>query len=94
MTEPTYYPPQQPAPAYVVRPPQPPTSTWAIAGFICSLLWGFGFLSPIGLVLSAIGLRDIKRTGKRGSGLAGWGLALGIVGTIWLATFIGSGIAS
>jgi hypothetical protein len=85
---------QYPQPVYVVRPPAPPWSATAVTGFVLSLLWGFGFLSPFGLALSLWGLRDVHRTGQRGQALAAWGVALGAVGTIWLAVFIGTGIAS
>ncbi len=56
---------------------QNPTNGLAIAGFVCSLLGLFtgGLPSPVGLILSAVGL------GKPGNrALAGWGVALGIVG--------------
>ena len=88
MTEPTYY--AQPVPVYVVGPPRPPMSGLAVTGFVFSLLWGFGFLSPIGLAFSLLALAQIKRTGMRGSALAGWGVALGILGTLWLAFWIAS----
>lgn len=75
---------QQPV-YYVPVQPRPPMSGLAVAGFTFSLLWGFGFLSPIGLALSLLAVAQIKRTGMRGSALAGWGIALGVLGTLWLA---------
>ena len=78
-----------PQPVYYVAPPRPPMSGLAVAGFVFSLVWGFGFLSPIGLALSAFAVAQIKRNpGMRGSALAGWGIALGILGCIWLGMWI------
>lgn len=74
------------------NPTAAPWSGLAIAGFVTSLVWGFGFLSPIGLVLSVLALRDTQRNRKRGFGLAVAGTVLGVLGTIGLAVFIGTGI--
>jgi hypothetical protein len=64
------------APVYVQ---QPPGNSLGVAGFICSLvgLVSCGLLSPVGLVLSAAGLR------REPKGLAIAGLVLGIIGSIW-----------
>lgn len=86
------YPQQYPQPVYVVRPPLPPYSALAVAGFVLSLVWAFGFLSPFGLALSIAGLHDASRTGKRGGPLAAWGIGLGIVGTLWLSLWVASWI--
>ncbi|QCB93297.1 DUF4190 domain-containing protein [Cellulomonas shaoxiangyii] len=83
----TYPQQQRPAPVYY-RPV--PFSGLAIAGFVLSLLWGFGFLSLIGAALAAAGIRETKRTGKRGRGLAEWGLGLGILGSLWLVYLVGT----
>lgn len=81
--------PQQPVPVYVLAQPKPPMSGLAVAGFVFSLVWAFGFLSPIGLVLSFLAIGQIKRNpGMRGSALAGWGIALGILGTGWLIMWL------
>lgn len=50
----------------------------SIVGFIVSLL-GFNIVA---IVLCAIGLNQIKRTGERGRGLALWGLWIGIVSLV------------
>lgn len=55
------------------------TNTWAIVGFVTSLLIG-----PLGVIFSAIALGQIKKTGERGKGLAIAGLIIGIVGTVLL----------
>lgn len=79
--------PQQPV--YYAPVPKPPMCGLAVAGFVFSLAWGFGFLSPIGLALSLLAVAQIKRNpGMRGSGLAGWGIALGVLGCIWLGMWI------
>lgn len=53
------------------------TNTWAIVGFVCSLL-----IAPLGIIFSAIALGQIKRTGEGGKGLALAGLIIGIVFTV------------
>jgi hypothetical protein len=61
---------QQPGQA----PYNPRTNPLAIAGLVCAfLVW------PAGIVLSAIGLKQIKRNGERGRGLALAGLIISIV---------------
>ena len=58
-----------------------PSNTWGLAGLIVSLvgLLLCGILSPIGLILSIVGLR---RPQQRGLAVAG--LIIGIIGTVWL----------
>lgn len=77
-----YY--QGPTGYYQVAPPTVrPTSSWAVAGFICSLLWGFGFLSIVGLFLSGHAWRTETARGLRGGhGLAVAGVILGAVGSV------------
>ena len=53
------------------------TNTWAIVGFVCSLL-----IAPLGIIFSAIALGQIKRTGEGGKGLALAGLIIGLVFTV------------
>jgi hypothetical protein len=55
------------------------TNTWAIVGFVCSLL-----IAPLGIIFSAIALSQINRTGEGGRGLALAGLIIGIIFTIWI----------
>lgn len=52
------------------------TNTWAIVGFVTSLI-----IAPLGIIFSAIALGQIKRTGQKGKGLAIAGLVIGIVFT-------------
>jgi hypothetical protein len=73
-------------------PPQPPlvrpTSGLAVTGFICSLLWGFGVLSLLAVVLCGIAMRDTGRGTMGGHGLAVAGLVLGLLGSISLLFFV------
>ena len=58
------------------------TSGMAVAGFVCSLVGLFIaglLLGALGVIFSAIALGKIKRTGKRGKGLAIAGLVIGII---------------
>lgn len=80
-----------PAQYQPIAPPKQ-TSGLAVAGFVCSLLWGFGFLSLIGLVLSLLAMRETNKGRKGGHGLAIAGVVLGALGVIGLAVFIGTGI--
>ena len=50
------------------------TNTWAIVGFVTSLL-----IAPLGIIFSAIALSQIRKSGERGHGLALAGLIIGIV---------------
>ena len=62
------------APQHWQAPANPRTNPMAIAGLVCAfLVW------PVGIVLSAIGLKQISRSGERGRGLALAGLIVSIV---------------
>jgi len=73
--------PQQPAAQPTVVVAHPPSNNLGLAGFITSLigLVTCGVLSPIGLLLSLIGLT------KRPRGFAIAGSIIGVIGTIFLA---------
>jgi len=80
-------PPQyQPSPPHVVINPQP-TNGLGLAGFITSLvgLVTCGVISPVGLILSLIGLMKAPR------GFAVAGTILGLIGSAW-ALIAGIGI--
>ena len=81
--------PSQPPPGNVtnVTVTQPPTNTLGLAGFITSILGlvSCGVLSPVGLVLSFIGLF------KQPRGFAIAGTIIGLIGTVFLA-LVGVGI--
>jgi hypothetical protein len=69
------YPPQQP---YVPQPPQR-TNGLAIGGFITSLLC----CGPVGLILSIVGLSQIKKDPSQGGkGLAIAGIVIGAIGMV------------
>src|SRR5437773_6109506 len=79
------YPYQQGSPGYpppvqqfIVAPP--PTNGLGVAGFVTSLIGVVtcGFLSPIGLLFSLVGLT------RRPRGLAIAGTVLGALGSLWL----------
>ena len=55
-----------PAPSFPPQPVQAPLNVLSLVGFILSLL---GF-NVIAIVLGAVGLSQIKRTGERGRGFA------------------------
>ncbi|MBT1173557.1 DUF4190 domain-containing protein [Bifidobacterium sp. MA2] len=64
----------------------PAQRTWnamAIAGFVCSF-----FVAIVGLVLSIIGLNQIKRTGEKGRGLAIAGIIISAVQMVITVLFI------
>jgi hypothetical protein len=88
MTNPSQQPaqPQQPAVTNVTVT-HPPANNLGLAGFITSILGliSCGVLSPIGLLLSLIGLT------KRPRGFAIAGTVIGIIGTVFLA-LVGVGI--
>lgn len=75
--------------------PPAPTSGLALAGFIvsiASLIVCTGLLSPVGLVLSILGMRDTSPTsgtGKGGRGFAIAGLVISILGTLLVVAYIG-----
>jgi hypothetical protein len=67
-------------------PPAPQSNGLGVAGFVVSLvgfLFCMGVLCPIGLILSACGMR------KEPKGLATAGLVLGIIGSMTSAIIIG-----
>ncbi|KAA8816451.1 DUF4190 domain-containing protein [Bifidobacterium callitrichos] len=64
----------QPAYGYPVPPQNQSWNVMAVAGFICSF-----FIAIAGLILSIIGLRQIKRTGEKGRGLAIAGIIISAV---------------
>ncbi len=70
-------------------------SPYAVTSFFCGLsqfiLWGIGMpaTSIVAIVFGHLALRDIKKTGKQGAGLATAGLVLGYLGAAFavLAAF-------
>jgi hypothetical protein len=68
-------------PAKTKNQPQT-TNGLSVAGFVCSLA---GFLTGIsffvGLILSIIGLSQVKKTGQNGRGMALAGVIIGAIGS-------------
>lgn len=74
---------------YILDPPKPPTNGFGVAGFTVGILglFTFGLLSPIGLILSFIGL--FKK--PRGFAAAGFAMSLvgvGFIGTVTALPFV------
>lgn len=82
------YPTQQQEP-YAGYPLQPRTNTLAIIAFISSF-----FISLAGVIMGHLALKQIKRTGEGGRGLAIAALVIGyagiVFGLILLVVFIGA----
>ena len=70
-----------------------PTSGLAVAGFICSLLWGFGLLSLAGVILSGIAWQPTKTGQKGGYGFAVAGVIIGTLGLVVFAVLFAFTIA-
>ncbi len=76
---------------YDAAPGQPPTSAKLSGYAVASLIFGLtGCLSLFGIILGVSALRQIKRDGERGRGLAIAGIVLGAVfnGTAAILTLI------
>jgi Domain of unknown function (DUF4190) len=75
------------APVYQTVPVAQKTNTLAIVGFILAF-----FISVAGIIVSAIALGQIKKTGEGGRGLAIGGVIVGIVVTliyvIWIIVYV------
>jgi uncharacterized membrane protein len=82
-----------PPPGYGFPPPQQKTNTMAILG----LIFAFVF-APVGIVLSALGLKQTKQRNEGGHGLALAGLILSIIFSIfwviWLIVLVAFGTAA
>jgi Domain of unknown function (DUF4190) len=71
------------APAYQPAPVAQKTNVLAIVGFILAF-----FVSVAGIIVSAIALGQIKKTGEGGHGLAVAGVIVGIVVTLLYVVII------
>ncbi|QDY78839.1 DUF4190 domain-containing protein [Streptomyces qinzhouensis] len=87
---PAYHPYQQ-FPGYPAPPPQPTTNGFSIAALVSGLVC---CMPPLGLVLGVVALRQIKRRGQRGKGMAIAGIALSAVSTLLVALFFATGAAN
>src|SRR4051812_10732381 len=76
--------PPPPAPGYGFPPPQQKTNTMAILGLVFAFL-----IAPLGIVFSALGLKQTKERNEGGRGLAVTGLILSIIFTlIWVLLWV------
>ncbi|WP_171110055.1 MULTISPECIES: DUF4190 domain-containing protein [Streptomyces] len=87
------YGPQPPYGPWGPYPPQglPPVNGLAIAALVLGILC---FLPAVGLVLGLIALRQIKRKGERGKGMAVTGAVLSTVGLVLLTVSLSTGAVS
>jgi Domain of unknown function (DUF4190) len=85
MTEQDGTPPQRPDASPMLE-----TNTLAVVSFVVSLFWLFGLASIVAVVLGALALSQIERTGGRqyGKGLAMLGIALGVIGVVAAIVFV------
>lgn len=77
---PTPYQPAAPYPAYPTRPTKPGTNGFAIA----SLILGILSVVLLSVIFGIIALRQIKRTGQSGRGMAIAGL---VISGVWVLAF-------
>jgi len=75
--------------AHDFAPPQPQpvarNNRLAVASLVLSLLWLFFLGSLLGVIFGHVALRQIKRTGELGRGLAIGGLVMGYLSLAYLA---------
>lgn len=84
-------PPQQPAYGAPQYPQQPSRGTNALA--IASLIIALICFPPLGLILGIIALRQIKRTGEEGRGMALAGVWIGAIFTVIGAIIVAVSVA-
>lgn len=97
MSAPTPYPQQDqpapytyataPQPVYVIPRPRPPFSGFAVAGFVTSLV----SLGVVGVILSVIGVWQVRDGSRRGTGLAIFGILIGLAWVPLNVATIGAG---
>jgi hypothetical protein len=100
---PPVYPGPPPYPPYQPYPPAKPIGTngKAVASVVCSLLGALGCCFPLwiaGLILGALAMRETRRTGQDGYGVALTGAILGglataaaVLGLLAYLTLLASG---
>lgn len=86
------YPPPAPGYPYVPFDPygRPPgTNGLAVASLVCSLAGMLCCLpGPAGLILGILGMRETRRTGQEGYGIAVAGTVIGALVTVGIALYI------
>ncbi|MFF3945988.1 DUF4190 domain-containing protein [Streptomyces sp. NPDC001902] len=79
-----------PTPAPPPEPSRPPVSKLAVAAMVSGLLFG---VPVVGVVLGAMALGRIERTGERGKGMATTGVVLSSLSTLACAVVLAFGLA-
>ncbi len=74
----------QPAPGYAPVPAAPKTNVLAIVSLVISIL-GFNIIA---IILGAIALSQIKKTGENGRGLAIAGIIIGAISIVLIIIWI------
>ncbi len=74
----------QPTPGYAAAPAAPKTNVLAIVSLVISIL-GFNLIA---IILGAIALNQIKKTGENGRGLAIAGIIIGAISIVILIIVI------
>ena len=79
-------------PTYVYAAPQPPTTTngMSVASLVLGLVWLAGVGSILAIIFGSVARKQIRANGGRqtGRGMAGWGIALGIIGLVGAALWV------
>jgi hypothetical protein len=94
--EPAYqqpqYQPAYPPPGYGPPPPYPypyapprPTNGMAIASMVLGIVWVYWIGSILALIFGYVALKEIRRSGQSGEGMAIAGIVLGWIGVGVLA---------
>ncbi|MGV9316375.1 DUF4190 domain-containing protein [Streptomyces sp. NPDC003691] len=89
-SHPAYHPYQQ-FPGYPAPPAPPSTNGFSIAALVSGVVC---CMPPLGMILGAVALRQIKKKGQRGKGMAISGIALSAASTLLIGLFFATGAAS
>ncbi|GAB1512823.1 DUF4190 domain-containing protein [Actinophytocola sp. KF-1] len=90
LAQPPYqqYPPPQQYP-YHPYPPARPTNGMAIASMVLGIVWVYWIGSILALIFGYVALKEIRRSGQSGEGMAIAGIVLGWIGVgIFLITVL------
>ncbi|MFJ8229420.1 DUF4190 domain-containing protein [Streptomyces sp. NPDC094448] len=87
---PAYHPYQQ-FPGYPAPPAPPTTNGFSVASLVSGIVC---CMPPLGMILGVVALRQIRRRGQRGKGMAITGIALSAVSTLLIALFFATGAAN
>ena len=79
---------QQPYPYPYPYPPARTTNGMAVASMVLGIVWVYWIGSILALVFGYLALRDIRRSGQRGEGMAIAGIVLGWIGVAVLVLVV------